>query len=380
VKKVFIFILSLIVLLGAITIYILYQHKNNSGEIATLSISSDGQYVVSVDVKNFAILWDVKNKKKLILSRDANLYSAYWIKNTTYFMWQNNDKAIYVLNAKTLKEENVFHPTFLVFGQDIDSNLNYHVMSDQDWNLIYAGKDRYLKLLVPHFNDIPGFDGANKLVNMTFLNDHEILLSGFTGYDPNDVKDSVGVQLWDLTTGKKVREYFGNQTQTFATISPDGQYIVAGDSNNFLRVWETQSGKNIVNVIGDEPILKYNPDGSVIGDENVLAHPSDFVDDSTSETSFAVLAVKFIDSTHYLRFTTYIPYAMLYEVTNSKPLKYIPLGRHPYPAVDYYARDQAIDTAPDAHILVMAKENEGGILVYQYDPEKQTLIKIWNGK
>ncbi len=163
-------------------------------------------------------------------------------------------------------------------------------------------------------------------------------------------------------------------------ISPDGQYIVSGDNASWLGVWEIKSGKKVVDVLSDEPILKYNSDGSVTGDTNVIPAPADFIDHNTGEVSYSVLAVKFIDATHYLRFSLYVPYTMLYEVTNPKALKYNGLGRHPCPSVDYYARDQAIDTSPSAHILVMGKENEGGILVYQYDPQTQTLTKVWDGE
>ena len=87
-----------------------------------------------------------------------------------------------------------------------------------------------------------------------------------------------------------------------------------------------------------------------------------------------IFSLKFIDEDHYLRFTTYVPnYAILYSVTDPKPLKYLPLGHDPQISVDAYERDQSIDTSPSAHILVTGKIDQGGILVYQYNPETQTL-------
>ena len=70
--------------------------------------------------------------------------------------------------------------------------------------------------------------------------------------------------------------------------------------------------------------------------------------------------------------------AILYSINDPKPKKYFYLGAHPFPAVNDYDRDQAIDTSPQAHILVMGKASESGILVYKFDPEKMTLTKIWN--
>jgi WD40 repeat protein len=352
------------------------QALQYGGEIATLSISSDGRYVISVDAKNFAILWDVRKRQKIILSRNANMYSAYWIKNTSYFMWQDlNTKIIYVIDVDTNKNISKIKTDFLVYGQAISSDLHYFVASDVNWNIFVYDTQHYY-LLARHYDDMPGF--YDKLINFTFLSNDKLLTSGMGSAAAEDPKDATGIFLWDLKTLKPIHDYIGNILQTFATISPDGQYVVAVDSNSRQIVWETQTGEKIVNILGGEPVIKYNRDGSITTDENIIPSPKDYVD-SDGQPSIRFLSVKFIDATHYLRFNTGTPYAVLYEVTNPKLLKYIPLGRHPLPSVNYYERDQAIDTAPDAHILVMAKENEGGILVYQYDPEKQTLTKIWNG-
>jgi len=89
------------------------------------------------------------------------------------------------------------------------------------------------------------------------------------------------------------------------------------------------------------------------------------------------LAIKFIDPQHYLRFLTYSPYAVLFHIDNPLPLKYLYLGRDPLPAVRDYHRNAAMDTAPDAGILVMGQQYGGGIIVYRYDSETQELNKVW---
>ena len=38
---------------------------------------------------------------------------------------------------------------------------------------------------------------------------------------------------------------------------------------------------------------------------------------------------------------------------------------------------QSFDTAPQANRVVMGQANGGGIMVYQYDPDKQKLKLIW---
>jgi hypothetical protein len=53
------------------------------------------------------------------------------------------------------------------------------------------------------------------------------------------------------------------------------------------------------------------------------------------------------------------------------------LGRNPLPAVRDYVRNAAMDTAPEAGILVMGQQYGDGILVYRYDSEKQKLERVW---
>lgn len=92
----------------------------------------------------------------------------------------------------------------------------------------------------------------------------------------------------------------------------------------------------------------------------------------------AILALTFIDQTHYLRFTTYIPYAILYSIKSPTPIKFLSLRKRPLPSVYSYLRDESIDTSPTAHILVTGQRNASGINVYRYNPQKQTLQLIWS--
>jgi len=53
------------------------------------------------------------------------------------------------------------------------------------------------------------------------------------------------------------------------------------------------------------------------------------------------------------------------------------LGTDPFPATHSYARNAAIDAAPEANVLVTGQRSSGGINVYRFHPERQTLERIW---
>ena len=113
--------------------------------------------------------------------------------------------------------------------------------------------------------------------------------------------------------------------------------------------------------------------------KGLIPLPKDFKGQDGYKSS-AILSIKFITKNYYLRFTTYIPYAILYKLGNPKPIKYLPLGTQPFPSVNDYSRDQSIDTSPSAHILVMGKQYAPGIIVYKFNPKTLILNKTWVSK
>jgi hypothetical protein len=121
-------------------------------------------------------------------------------------------------------------------------------------------------------------------------------------------------------------------------------------------------------------------------------------DDDNSPNAYIgglIIAVKFIDHTHFLMFTKEygfytmpqgFEYAALYSLSGSKAIKYLPLLSQQqksaqtyatYPETQSFVRDQATDTSPSAHVLVMAMSEKNGILVYHYAPKTQTLKQVW---
>ena len=144
-----------------------------------------------------------------------------------------------------------------------------------------------------------------------------------------------------------------------------------------VLVWSTKNGKQLLNVPVMRGYLKTKKSGKLYFDDKGFPKmPADFKDEF-GRPGYMVLSVKFIDKDYYLRFPNGVPYAALYKVTNPIPRKYLPLSKKPWVGIEEYSRDQAIDTSPQAHILVMAMATGSGIVVYKYDPKQQTLKQIW---
>jgi WD40 repeat protein len=161
------------------------------------------------------------------------------------------------------------------------------------------------------------------------------------------------VRVWDVNSGKELHHLSKNEGQTFATISPDGQYVVSGDDDGNIYVFSTKTGK----------FLK-----------------------AIEEFDYLVVTLKFI-TPHILMAFFYgqPPYVTLYSFPSGKKLKDATLVTPSQsnnddgtsPEVQSYLRDQATDTSPSAHVLVMAMSEKNGILVYHYAPKTQALKQVW---
>ena len=208
--------------------------------IISLGVSSDGRYIISVDNKGSVVLWDLEKKSKKLLDKKGNIYTAFFIKETDKFMWQNyetNDVTVQNIHGETVKK---FHVEGLSYGHGIGTNLEYYVTLltnhpiltgcyfffinlKKDLPLKYLGKDDYLCGGNPNHFD---FLSNNKL---------------FRSYDGSALLQINDSANWTDYASDVINVYEGNIGKTFATLSPDGNFVVGGDENMRVYVWETET-------------------------------------------------------------------------------------------------------------------------------------------
>ena len=353
-----------------------------------VSISTSGRYAVSSHKNNHLILWDIENRSKQMLAENANIYSAYFVKGQEIIVWQDLDDFVYIQKIDGEIIESFKH--FPTYGQVLSSDLGRYIASDSSWN-IFVGYGDHVQPLKQDGNS-PSFLGTGKLINLTLSPDAQNLLSSGRGRGERDKKpiqetlpvkpeqifsNYAGVVVWGLSSGTPLFKFPGNSAKTNATLSPDGQYVVSGCENGMSFVWKTKTGElyhepaslyhGLLNTNNSEKSENWTYDKT-----GLIPPPKDL-----GGRGGATLSIKFIDPQHYLRFLTYSPYAVLFHIDNPLPLKYLYLGRDPLPAVRDYHRNAAMDTAPDAGILVMGQQYSGGIVVNKYDSETQELNKVW---
>ncbi len=360
-----------------------FANVQSDALVMMISISSDGYYAISSHLDGELILWDIKAHTKKIIASHANIYSAYFIKHTHSFMWQDINNVVHVQNidGKTLLQ---FQNHFPVYGQVMSSNLKNYFASDQQWNL-YQGIGANQKKIKSAY-DINGLLSSGKLLNLVISNNNHFLVTSGDAeraydlvplakaintkmaaaqkYNVGTIDASLldGVVIWNINTGKPLFKLPGNEVKTYATISPDNNYVISGDENEFLFVWNAHTGKKYFSV-----------------SNTWLDIPQDINDPLLKNHINAIQTLKFIDNNNdYLRFNyRSFNYAVLYTVSNPHPIQYIYLGNNTWPSVNHFLRNESIDTAPAANILVMGRADNSGIIVYKYHPQQKSLEKIW---
>ena len=372
--------------------YGLWQAYNSSEPVMSASVSSNGAYAITTQRDQKLILWDLKGHRRKIISRNANIYSAYFIKNQPIFLWQNLDN---VVTAQSVTDE--IHTAFELdkptYGHLMTQDLSTYYYSDIGWSIFRRSEDGSTETIKA--TDGRAFLGYHKLFNLSMAESERWLVSAGSGepkgFEPPyyrslqevlnqgaDYQRLYSVALWDLETGQPAVKLDGNSSKTHAVISPDGQWVISADENGKSFYWST-----------DQPEIRHRlaryRSGIYLEDTPFeMGDPrnwdkSGLIDTPAGLNTFTI-AVAFIhNSEYYLRFGNNSHFAALFKTGSPWPVKYFDLGESPR-LVTYgsnYDRNTAIATSPEAGILAMGHQSTGGISVYQFDPEELTLERVW---
>lgn len=395
-----------------ISLFLLSSCKKNEAvefknRVMVTSVSSDGRYAITTHSNKHAYLWNLEKKTYQILPyKNVNVYSAYFIRNSHQYMIQLNDTNKVIIENIDGTKVKEFSPGFPSYGQIISQDLKHYVASDDNYNvfsILNGKKQKVLGYYCPPDqpkNNPPkqkeleiygcmSFMAAGKLMNLSFTPDEKEIIGTDYGY----------MYLWNGETGKLQKKIQQTSGQTVNAISPDGKYVVVGDQQRGAFLYDLKKQAIISNQYGtrfaiNTPALtsaeNYFYDIYPGGEKRRNRNGPD-----------ELTTIKFIDQDHYVASFASVPYAFNYlglynakDITKivvsnitsaqARPIKYLPLideknitPNTMFPETRSFVRDQAMDTSPSAHVLVMGQANGGGIMVYRYDPESQELKLDW---
>ncbi|TBW51308.1 WD40 repeat domain-containing protein [Marinobacter halodurans] len=353
-------------------------------------VSRDGQYALTSHRDNALVLWNLQTHEYRQLHDNANIYSAAFVQDSHQVLWQDLDNVVHVETIDGKELESFHH--FPTYGHAMTRNRALYLSANQDWYL-FAGRGGK-RTPVLRDSDSPSFLGSHKLLNLTLSDSNNFLTAGAGpgGRGPIDAEhppvrpekehplfsEYKGVVLWSKRSLKPVAKFNGFDAKTHATLSPDGQWVVGADEAGKAYYWNTQkpeerhrfSSYALGIYLDDTPYELGDPRN---WDDSGLIEPMAGVRDIT-------LANAFIDhSDYFLRFGNNSHIAALFKTGNPWPQAYFDLGESPELVTygSHYSRNTAIATSPQAGVLVIGHNDDGGISVYHFDGEKQTLKRIW---
>ena len=348
--------------------------KVKGSYVVALSISDDGQYVITSNLNQNAYLWNLSNQTyRKVNTQPVNIYSANFIKGTDDFIYQNDQtNEVYVVDAATLKTIKTFNPKFATYGQAFSTNLKYYAASEN-------------KQLMHIFNLKDHSEAINGREYQYYAGTGLLMRPQFTG---NYVYTTTGggeFWIWDLNHIKDWKKIIKNVGPTMNALSPDGRYVYTADPMFRSVQYNIKTGKTLLTFI-NWPKLK--------------------------NKSTRLSNLRFIDQTHFLATYGSAPYpymyAGLYNVNDLRPYKddrlpykdlwahhEIPIKKllplvpdphkfssggygeikYPYPITGGY--NMAFDTSASTHTLAVAQANGNGIMVYKFNPKTEKLKLIW---
>ena len=387
----------LITVLLLIVIFIFYQY-NRTAPIISLSVSTDGRYVVSGHVGRNAdpsnpigqlVLWDIEKKTKTVLSKNANAFSAMFIPDSHEFMWQDDKDIIYMQNVDGQVIKSFQHP-FTLQNHRMTADKSFYLSADM-WNHLYKG---YQNDITPIYTD-----GASisKPVDLSVVGDYFLSVTApcsapdspvaetqltANPINPSEYKKNSydGVILWNKNTLKPVAKLNGNCGATNGLISPDGKWVITGGENGAYYMWEINNLNNSLSLAFQDEYIK-NENIKKYDKNEVLYIPKEIEERGIS---MGKVAYAFITETEFIGLGKSEnkdgdgnEFASLFTIGNPWVKGYVEIGNNPSISTNYFQRNLSVSSSPKAHILVTGQATGGGINVYKYHPEKMELEKIW---
>lgn len=263
--------------------------KGHTSRVYNVSLSSDGQYVVSSSL-NEVILWEISSGK-LLQKIEERGYSASISQDNRKMFFLSEDYDIHLVGIGNDVIRQSFHaPTQFNAVACSPSGRNIASASDDGRIRIWDAENGTVKLILEgHTNRVKDVvyspDGqriasaSDKTIHVWDvqtgrqiikpLERHTLVINAISFSSDGKRLASASwdgtVRIWDIEKGK-CKTFPSNTIYYDICYSPDGQHYATADGNGLVKIWDIE-GNCVKTLEGDELwtiSVSYNPDGRII--------------------------------------------------------------------------------------------------------------------
>ncbi|MEY8766159.1 MULTISPECIES: WD40 repeat domain-containing protein [Francisella] len=360
----------------------------------TLSVSTDGKYVVSANNDGNVYLYNLNKKTiKKINDKTVNIFSANFINDTHDFIYQTfDDNVVHVVDADNLKTIKSFTGQKNSVMQAVNKDLNTYAFATRGGNMNIAKIDN--NKLGDTYSYGNQFMAMNSNLVPTFYKNKLITATGRGSLFIFDINEIFKSENKD--NPKNQIEIHKNSGAVMSAIDPNGEFVYTADSGlaGIKYNLETGTVSNTALYYPDDNLknisyLQPREDARKQFLYNGLTNFK-FIDKDKIIVTFKGVSQPYLwaftfdtnklDWSNNTKWKRPVFFSKNYLPLVDNPLDYV-TGNYtigPRPNVDGY--NTTFDTSVEAHKLVIGQANGNGIMVYNYNPSDETLKLDWVGE